>query len=217
MTDYVPLTAREFAEFDDVPDWRYILGGIRADFAASNFAAATALALKVANAAEAFDHHPDINVRYPNRVQVVLTTHAIGGLAMIDVELARLISDIASAYGVSSANDPTSTIEIAIDAVDIEAIRPFWRAVLGYNDESGNLVDPLRVGPAVWFQQMDQARPQRNRIHIDVTVPHDHATDRIAAALAAGGVMMSDASARSFWVLADVEGNEACVCTWQDR
>ncbi len=22
---------------------------------------------------------------------------------------------------------------------------------------------------------------------------------------------------RSFWVLADVEGNEVCVCTWQDR
>ena len=21
----------------------------------------------------------------------------------------------------------------------------------------------------------------------------------------------------SFWILADAEGNEACVCTWQDR
>jgi 4a-hydroxytetrahydrobiopterin dehydratase len=217
VTDYVPVTADEFAAFDDLPDWRYILGGIRADFAAPDFPAATALALKVANAAEAFNHHPDINVRYPNRVQVVLTTHAIGRLAMIDVELARLISDIASAYGVQSADDPTGTVEIAIDAVDIAAIRPFWRAVLGYKDENSNLVDPLRVGPAVWFQQMDEPRPQRNRIHIDVTVPHDHAEDRIAAALSAGGVMVSDASARSFWVLADVEGNEACVCTWQDR
>jgi 4a-hydroxytetrahydrobiopterin dehydratase len=29
--------------------------------------------------------------------------------------------------------------------------------------------------------------------------------------------MVSDAHARAFWVLADAEGNEACICTWQDR
>ena len=41
--------------------------------------------------------------------------------------------------------------------------------------------------------------------------------DRIQAALAAGGTMVNDASARAFWVLADPEGNEACLCTWEDR
>jgi 4a-hydroxytetrahydrobiopterin dehydratase len=29
--------------------------------------------------------------------------------------------------------------------------------------------------------------------------------------------MLTDQYARSFWVLADAEGNEACICTWQDR
>jgi len=29
--------------------------------------------------------------------------------------------------------------------------------------------------------------------------------------------MISDQYARSWWVLADADGNEACVCTWQDR
>ena len=29
--------------------------------------------------------------------------------------------------------------------------------------------------------------------------------------------LVSDDQARAFWVLADAEGNEACVCTWQDR
>jgi 4a-hydroxytetrahydrobiopterin dehydratase len=64
---------------------------------------------------------------------------------------------------------------------------------------------------------MDAPRPQRNRIHVDITVPHDEAADRIKAALDAGGRLTYDAEAPAFWVLADPEGNEACVCTWQAR
>lgn len=40
---------------------------------------------------------------------------------------------------------------------------------------------------------------------------------RIDAALAAGGSLVSDEAAPSFWVLADPEGNRVCLCTWQDR
>lgn len=64
---------------------------------------------------------------------------------------------------------------------------------------------------------MDLPRPQRNRIHVDVSVPHDEALRRIDAALTAGGVLRSDSAAPAFWVLADVEGNEVCVTTWQRR
>ena len=111
-------------------------------------------------------------------------------------------------------------LEIGIDALDIPKIRPFWKAVLGYVDESkdwNGLIDPLGQGPAVWFQQMDAPRPQRNRIHLDVSVPHDEAPRRIEATLAAGGTVLSDAEAPAFWVLADPEGNEACITTWQGR
>jgi 4a-hydroxytetrahydrobiopterin dehydratase len=114
-------------------------------------------------------------------------------------------------------------LEIAIDALDAAAIRPFWQAVLGYIDEPGRsgpgagLVDPLGQGPAVWFQQMDAPRPQRNRIHFDITVAGAEAEPRVRAALAAGGTLVSDEAAPSFWVLADAEGNEACVCTWLQR
>jgi 4a-hydroxytetrahydrobiopterin dehydratase len=95
--------------------------------------------------------------------------------------------------------------------------------VLGYVDEPGwsgawdGLIDPLGQGPAVWFQRMDAPRPQRNRIHFDVSVPHDEAESRIGAALAAGGTMVNDAQAPAFRVLADAEGNEVCVTTWQGR
>jgi 4a-hydroxytetrahydrobiopterin dehydratase len=114
-------------------------------------------------------------------------------------------------------------VEIGIDALDAGAIRGFWRAVLGYVDEPGRsgawagLIDLLGQGPAVWFQQMDAPRPQRNRIHFDVSVPHDETEPRIAAALAAGGTLIYDAEAPAFWVLADAEGNEACVTTWLGR
>jgi len=114
-------------------------------------------------------------------------------------------------------------VQIGIDALDIPAVRPFWAAVLGYVDVAGRhatddpLIDPVRQSPAIWFQQMDAPRPQRNRVHLDISVPHDVVADRLAAALAAGGVLVSDRRAPSFWVLADAEGNEACLTTWQGR
>ncbi|WUK52311.1 hypothetical protein OG836_11005 [Micromonospora zamorensis] len=45
----------------------------------------------------------------------------------------------------------------------------------------------------------------------------DQAEARIAAALAADGNLLSDAHAPLWWVLADAEGNEACVATWVGR
>ena len=107
-----------------------------------------------------------------------------------DVELAGQISAVISESGLQTVSGaggsrPVQVLEIAIDALDAAAIRPFWQAVLGYIDEPGRsgpgagLVDPLGQGPAVWFQQMDAPRPQRNRIHLDVSVPHDEAEARI--------------------------------------
>jgi 4a-hydroxytetrahydrobiopterin dehydratase len=114
-------------------------------------------------------------------------------------------------------------LEMAIDAMDIPAIRPFWKAVLAFVDGPGSqgphgaIVDPAGQLPAIWFQQMGTPRPQRNRVHFDITVAHDEAEPRVCAALAAGGRLVDDTFARSFWVLADAEGNEVCVSTWTDR
>jgi 4a-hydroxytetrahydrobiopterin dehydratase len=83
--------------------------------------------------------------------------------------------------------------------------------------DDGSLADPRRQGWPIWFQQMDEPRTDRNRFHLDISVPHDVADERIGAALAAGGTLVSDRRARAFWILADAEGNEACICTWQDR
>jgi len=46
---------------------------------------------------------------------------------------------------------------------------------------------------------------------------NQHDADVVEATLAAGGKLLSDAEAPAFWVLADAEGNEACITTWQGR
>jgi 4a-hydroxytetrahydrobiopterin dehydratase len=219
-----PVSAGEFATHDELPEWRFLLGRIEATFAAPSFASAAAFVGRIAEAADAADHHPDLDLRYPGRVHVALSTHAVDGLTVADIDLATTISKLATSAGIT-AEPVGARLEIAIDARDIDSVRPFWQAVLGYVEwpprtpggQVWVLADPRRLGPAVWFQQMDAERPQRNRLHIDVTVPHDVADERIAAALAAGGRVVSDQRARAFWVLADPEGNEACICTWQDR
>jgi 4a-hydroxytetrahydrobiopterin dehydratase len=206
----MPLTrlpADEFAALDGLDDWRYLLDEIHATFRVPSYPAAAALAAEIVAVAAG----ARIDLRPPGRVRVVLSNHEG------DVELARLVSGLAAEAGASAEPTAVQTCEIGIDALDIPAVRPFWAAVLGYQEVDGAVVDPAGRGPAVWFQQMDAPRPQRNRVHFDVIVPHDVAEQRVAAAVAAGGRLVSDAAARAFWVLADPEGNEACVCTWQDR
>jgi 4a-hydroxytetrahydrobiopterin dehydratase len=217
------LTQSEFHRRADLPDWRVVLGRVEARFRAGSFSAAAQFVEDVAAAAELADHHPDVDLRYPDVVHVAIATHDARGLTDADIALATTISVLAASAGIQCEPGAPLRVEVAIDALDIDAVRPFWKALLGYVDEPSDtgsvvaIVDPLRLGPAFWFQQMDAPRPQRNRIHIDVSVPHDVADQRIAVALAAGGTLLTDEYARAFWVLADPEGNEACVCTWQDR
>lgn len=215
--EYTEVTAEEFHQLDGLDDWRYVLDAIHATFRSPTYLAAAELTTTIAEIAEAAQHHPDIDVRYPGRVHVMLTTHATGGLTTLDVEVARAISAAAASAGAESQATLSQTVEIAIDTTDADRIRPFWAAVLGYRELHGSLVDPTGWGPPVWFQDMDEPRTERSRFHIDVSVPHDVAEERVAAAIAAGGSLVSDANARSWWVLADADGNEACVCTWQDR
>jgi 4a-hydroxytetrahydrobiopterin dehydratase len=65
------------------------------DIELANFGEAMALANRVAEAAEAADHHPDILVHGYKHVRLTLSTHSAGGLTGSDFELARTIDGIA--------------------------------------------------------------------------------------------------------------------------
>ncbi|HRW17694.1 MAG TPA: VOC family protein [Dermatophilaceae bacterium] len=204
---------------DAAPGWRYALGRLHLRVPTPDFASALELVDAIGALAETAGHHPDLDLRW-GLVQVALSSHDAGGVTERDVELAGQISALLDSRGLTPDHSAVTVVEVAVDALDIAAVRPFWAAVLGWGsdrDDAGEIADRAGIGPTVWFQQMDAPRPQRNRIHIDVTVAHDEAPARVAAALAAGGRLVSDERAPAFWVLADPEGNEACVCTWQAR
>ena len=245
---YQKLSRSEASDAVTRLGWRLVLGELRTEVRTGSLVLAADVAARAATVAGA-EGHLRLDVR-ADRVLLSLQTATAAWVTERDVELARNISTVVdetrleTVSGVGSdggidgdgsdggdggdgsdsgGERAVQVIEIGIDALDAAAIRPFWRAVLGYVDEPGRfgpwdgLVDPLGQGPAVWFQRMDAPRPQRNRIHFDVSVPHDEAASRIGAALAAGGTMINDTRAPAFWVLADAEGNEACVTTWQGR
>ncbi len=174
-----------------------------------------ALVAAIGDLAAAADHHPDIDLR-PAGVTVRLLTGEVAGLSNHDVELARQISAAARELDVPSDPAAVQHVQVAIDALVPAEVMPFWRAVLGYEHVHDDVVllGALRRGPSFFFQQMDMPRPQRNRIHIDVYLPPDQVEQRIAAALAAGGHIVSDANAPKWWTLADAEGNEVDLSIW---
>ena len=200
-----------------VPGWRALASGLHITVATDDFAAALALVDRIGAIAEEQQHHPDLDLRW-GRVHVVTSSHDVGGITDRDVRLATAVNEVLSEMGLEPEVVRVAQLEIAIDAIDIPAVRPFWKAVLGYDDGRGQtLEDPESIRPAVWFQQMDAPRPQRNRIHFDVWVAPEEARPRMARAIEAGGRLVSDSEAPSFWVLADPEGNEACICTVEQR
>jgi 4a-hydroxytetrahydrobiopterin dehydratase len=216
-----PISPRKFHEAEGVEDWRLVAEGACAYFRTGSFATGARLVDAISALPGLDDHHPDADVRHDGvTVRLISVTQDDFGLSERDLELARQISAIARGLGVPADPSAVQTVFVTIDALDLPTVMPFWRAVLAYadrSDSSEDLIDPHFRGPALWFQQMDTPRSQRNRVHIDVWVPHDQAEARVAAALAAGGHLVSDKYAPSWWVLADAEGNEACIGTWLNR
>lgn len=203
------ITAAQFHAADGVDDWRVLYHLVSAHFRTGSLAQGIALVGEIGRLAGAAESNLKIDLR-PAGVTVSLPGR--------DVALARGISAAARELGLPADPVAVQLINVTIDALVGADVLPFWRALLGYGQIGDDyLFDPRGRGPGVGFQQMDAPRPQRNRIHLDVAVPHEQAEARIAAALAAGGRLVTDAHAPKWWVLADPEGNEACVATWVGR
>ncbi|WP_271986552.1 VOC family protein [Pseudoclavibacter terrae] len=214
MSDQV--SPQEFRQAAGTADWRVVGDGARANFATGNFAKGAAFVAAIAEAADDADHHPDVDLRYGS-VMVRLISHDVGDLSERDIALATHVSEIARGLGIEATPGTVQSIQIAIDVVDLDAVLPFWEAVLAYERRGGeDLADPIAVGPNVWLQQIDAPRTERNTMHVDVYVPRDHVDARLEAALAAGGRVINDTSTPEYWTLADPEGNEVDLAPWRD-
>lgn len=215
------LTGAEVAAAG-LTDWRLLQFALHTRFRTGDFATGLALVLRVGTIAERRHHHPDVALRYAH-VDLRLSTHDEGGVTARDLDLAREISEVAAELGVPA--DPTSVqvVEIGLDTSDRGKVSPFWHAVLGVPAPGGDaaggtleVADSSCAIPALWFQDSASEAPDRQRFHLDVIVPEDVARQRVEEALAAGGQLVTDEWAPSFTVVADPQGNRACVCTWHD-
>lgn len=117
-------------EVAELADWRMLFRALHARFLTGDFATGLRLVAAVGEAAEAADHHPDVDLRYPS-VGFRLSSHDVGGVTSRDVDLARTISETAMDLGVAADPGAVSVVEIALDSTDHEEFKPFWRAVLG--------------------------------------------------------------------------------------
>jgi 4a-hydroxytetrahydrobiopterin dehydratase len=210
-----------FAEVEaaGLDDWRQLFEALRTRFKTGGFNQGLELVTRIAALADAAEHHPDVDLRYPH-VNVTIFSHDVFGVTSRDVDLARNISAAAAELGIEADPTANAVVEIALDTWDHEEIKPFWAAVLGLVDspESGKAVyDPSGSQPTLWFQHTGAHDEPRQRFHLDLRVPAEIADQRIAAALEAGGVLVSDERAPRFTVLADAQGNKVCVTTGLDR
>jgi len=211
MTDRIP--PKRFHEVG----WRIVRDDASLHFRTGSFGAGVALVDAIGRMLDTDHDHPAVDLR-PDGVTVRLGANREGRFSERDLVLAEQISSAARELGASADLTGLQHIQVAIDALVIPDVLPFWRAVLGYEQVGDeDLLDPDLAGPPLWFQQMDAPRPQRNRIHVDLYVPHDEAEARVAAAIAAGGRVVNDANAPGWWTLADPEGNEVDVASWPDR
>lgn len=81
-----------------LPDWRRNGAAIERVFQFRNFVDAMEFVNRIAEVAEAVNHHPDITISY-NKVTMSLTSHDSGGITQRDVNMAGRINDLANASG----------------------------------------------------------------------------------------------------------------------
>ena len=89
-----PLSDAEADERLAQSDWRREDAAIVRDFTFDDFASAIAFVNRVADAAEAVNHHPDILVHGWNKVRLELSTHSAHGLTDNDFALAATIDGL---------------------------------------------------------------------------------------------------------------------------
>jgi 4a-hydroxytetrahydrobiopterin dehydratase len=205
---------RDFLSAKGVEDWVVLHGGPTAVFKVGSLVEAARLAEAVA-AVPGLEQRTVMTVAR-NHLTVRLTREMWGTEAR-HIEVVRAISKVARERGASADRSAVQEVQLAIAAKPTEIDLPFWRAVLGYAPmHEDNAVDPLGHGSTVWMQDLNPEKPLRHAMHVDVSVAREVAEQRLAAAVAGGGLIIDESSAPAAWILADRAGNKVCIAAWPD-
>lgn len=217
------IRPHEFHEFEGVEDWRVLGEGACAYFRTGSLAEGVLFVQAIAGLEGLDARRPDVDLRHDGvTVRIVTLTDDYYGMTQRDVELARRISGIAREQGLEADPSSVQSLLVIPGALSTAEVQPFWRVVLGYEPRADSpdedLVDPRGRGPAFWFEEMEEPRPDGGgAIHVAVWVPYEQAEERVAATLAAGGRIVRDDFAPAWWTLADAAGNEADIATTMSR
>jgi 4a-hydroxytetrahydrobiopterin dehydratase len=206
---------REFLEAEGTDDWVILHGGAAAVFVVPSLTAAAGLAQAVAEV-PGFAESGALMTITGGQLTVRLA-RGVERLERAHLELARAVSEVAQAHEAVAHRERVQEVQLAVAAGPDELDVGFWRAVLGYSalaDDNG--VDPLGHGSTFWMQELDETKPLRHAMHVDVSVAREYAEKRLAAALAAGGRIVEESEAPAAWILADPAGNRVCIAAWPD-
>jgi len=77
-------------ELGNLPGWTRRADLITKTFQFRDFLTGIDFVTAVAKAADAADHHPDIDIRY-TKVTCALSTHSAGGITQMDLDMAKKI------------------------------------------------------------------------------------------------------------------------------
>ena len=92
------LTEQQVAE-EQLVGWTFADDSLAAKFATGDFATGLGLVNRIGGLAEETNHHPDLELSYPE-VGVRLSSHDAGGVTGRDIQMARSISELAAVEGV---------------------------------------------------------------------------------------------------------------------
>lgn len=219
--DAIKLNA--FLTAEGAEDWRITAEGALAFYRTESLAMSANLVSALTDVAGLAEHQFGIDIRQEGvTVRVVTLREGYMGMTRRDLELARAIQVVARGMGLTADPSALQSLLIIPGAPSRPEVMPFWRAALGYvprpDSPEEDLVDPHDRGAPLWFEEMEQPRADGGgAIHIAVWLPLEQAQARVDAALAAGGRLVRDEFAPSWWTLADAYGNEIDISTVAHR
>ena len=201
---------------EGLDDWVHLRNTLVALFRTKDFAQGLGLVNRIGELAEQANHHPDLSLTY-TAVEVTLTSHDAGGLTSRDVDMARRISEVARELGITAEPTSVSKIDLALDVQDVPGRVEFWAAATGWEADGDVVQDADMLHPELWMQRTDSDAADRQRHHLDISIPREQVEQRIERVLKAGGKLVDDRAAPRFWVLEDPEGNRFCFTTPEGR